>query len=406
MRFRSATLVGAFFALILVSGCSNKVERLVGNQRLIRGPGSLGTTTLQNSVSDRDTYVTPGTANYGTTLLVGRSPTFEARSFFRFLKFNLPDTLISGFSPDSVVFILPQNAVLRSPPADINVQLGGTTQALVDSGGIPWPGPPITLPLASRDFGFLGPLRLNLGPAFNQFKGWALDPLNAPAFALEATATDGIGAFQANAAIFSVYYTWNLKGVVHHDSTNTAVSLDLYLHPPLSPPPSGSDVGLRLGGGFEPSIAVRAPVPAVASGASVNELRFVLSVTDSIPAVDGVTVLHNAPLGDSTRVAFNLDVFQITGDWPETATDLSQIPYNTTPIASFLSVTAEPGDSLSIPIPVSLARVWFQNPAVNYGILITVRNGNVFPGVVVGSRESAKPPVLRLSTTTEPPGRF
>lgn len=155
MRFRLATLVAAFFALILASGCSNRVERLVGNQRLIRGPGSLGTTTLENSTPDRDTYVTPGTANYGTTLLVGKSPTFEARSFFRFLKFNLPDTLISGFSPDSVVFILPQNPVLRSPLPDINVELGGTTQALVDSGGIAWPGPPITLPLASRDYSFV-----------------------------------------------------------------------------------------------------------------------------------------------------------------------------------------------------------------------------------------------------------
>lgn len=406
MRFRLATLVAAFFALILASGCSNRVERLVGNQRLIRGPGSLGTTTLENSTPDRDTYVTPGTVNYGTTLLVGRSPTFEARSFFRFLKFNLPDTLIAGFNPDSVVFILPQNPVLRSPPPDINVQLGGTTQALVDSGGIAWPGPPITLPLASRDYSFVGPLRLNLGPAFNQYKGWALDPLNAPAFALEASATDGIGAFAANAAFFSVYYTWTLKGVVHHDSTNTAVSLDLYLHPPLQPSPTGSDVGLRLGAGFEPSIAIRAPVPAVAAGASVNELRFVFSVTDSIPAVDGITVLHNAAIGDSTRVPFSLDVFQITGDWPEAATDLSQIPYNTTAIASQLSITAQPGDSLSIPIPLSLARVWFQNPAVNYGILISVRNANVFPGVVLGSRESAKPPVLRLSTTTAPPGRF
>jgi hypothetical protein len=405
MRFRLATLVAAFFALILASGCSNRVERLVGNQRLIRGSGSLGTTTLENSTPDRDTYVTPGTANYGTTLLVGKSPTFEARSFFRFLKFNLPDTLISGFSPDSVVFILPQNPVLRSPLPDINVELGGTTQALVDSGGIAWPGPAITLPLASQDFSFVGPLRLNLGPAFNQFKGWALDPLNAPAFALEATATGrGVGAFRADAAFFSLYYTWTLNGVVHHDSTNTAVSLDLYLHTPLQPPPTGSDTRLLLGAGFEPSVAIRAPVPAVASGASVNELRFVFSVFDSIPAVDGLTVLHTAT--DSTRVAFSLDAYQITGDWPETATDLSQIPYNTTPIASFLNVTAQPGDSLSIPIPLSLARVWFQNPAVNYGILISVRNANVFPGVVLGSRESAKPPVLRLSTTTAPPGRF
>jgi len=378
----------------------------VGNERLIRGPGGLGTTNLQNATPDRDTYVTPGTANFGPYLLVGRSTTFEARSFFKFLKFNLPDTLLSGFNPDSIIFILPQSSVLRSPPSDINLQFGGVSEALVDSGTIGWPGPPITLPLASTDFNFLGPLRLNLGPAFNQFKGWALDPLDAPAFALEATAIDGIGAFQANAAVFRVYYTWNKLGVAVHDSTTSPVSLDLYLHPPISPTPTGSEAGLRLGGGFEPSVAIRAPVPPVGPGASVNELRFVLTVTDSIPSVDGRTVLHNATIGDSTRVAFSFDVYQITGDWPEAATDVSQIPHGTTPIASFLSITAEVGDTLSIPLPVSLARVWFQTPAANDGILITVRNANVNPGLVLGSRESAKPPVLRLSTTTPPPGRL
>jgi len=378
----------------------------VGNERLIRGPGGLGTTILQNSLPDRDTYVTPGTANYGPYLLVGRSTTFEARSFFRFLKFNLPDTLLSGFTPDSIIFILPQAGVLRSPPSNINLQFGGVSEALVDSGTISWPGPSITLPLATRNYDFLRSLRLNLGPAFNQFKGWALDPLNAPAFALEGTANDGIGAFLANTAVFRVYYTWNKQGVAVHDSTTSPVSLDLYLHPPISPTPAGSEAGLRLGGGFEPSVVIRAPVPVVGAGASVNELRFVFTVVDSIPSVDGRTVLHNAGIKDSTRVAFSLDVYKITGDWPENATNLSQIPHDTIPIASFLSITAEPGDTLSIPLPVSLARVWFQAPAANDGILISVRNANVNPGVVLGSRESANPPVLRLSTTTPPPGRL
>src|SRR5690348_1860635 len=107
MRLVSTRLAAILFALALASGCSNRAERLVGNERLIRGPGGLGTTILQNSLPDRDTYVTPGTANYGPYLLAGRSTTFEARSFFRFLKFNLPDTLLSGFTPDSIIFILP-----------------------------------------------------------------------------------------------------------------------------------------------------------------------------------------------------------------------------------------------------------------------------------------------------------
>ena len=59
---------------LFLSGCSNRVERIVGNERLIRGPGGLGTTLDQGPAVDRDTYVTPGTANFGTSLLVAMRP--------------------------------------------------------------------------------------------------------------------------------------------------------------------------------------------------------------------------------------------------------------------------------------------------------------------------------------------
>ena len=408
MRLCLARLAAAVFALALVSGCSNKVERLVGNERLIRGPEGLGTTTFQTSIPDRDTYVTPGTANYGPIFLVGQTSTFQARAFFKFAKFNLPDTTRLGFTADSVYFeVIPDTTSLRNQPGGpTQFHLGGTSQALADSGAIAWPGPASNQSFASGRHSFGDTLRLNLGESFGQFKGWALDPSSAPAFILETLDQTGIWGFRKALVRFRVTYFYQQSGNAVFASVTTPVTFGAYLHSPLNPPPTGTEPQLLLGGGFEPSVAIRGPVPAVGPGASVNELRFVFQVTDSIPAVDGITVLHNAPPKDATRVAFSLDVYQITGDWPETATDISQIPHGAIPIESFLSLTAEPGDSLSIPLPISLARVWFQAPATNYGVLISVRNANVNPGVVLGSRESAKPPVLRLSTTSTPPGRL
>lgn len=398
MRLDPIRIPAAILVLTLLAcGCSKRAERIVGNERLIRGPAGLGTTTVQTSTPDRDTYVTPGTANYGAVLLVGRTSAFEARSFFKFLAFNLPDTMLSGFTPDSILFILPQSGVLRAPPSLLRVQFGGVTSSLVDSGTIAWPGPAISTPLASQSFEFNGALRLNLGPAFNQFKGWALDPSSAPAFALEGTALDGIAAFQSGAAVFRVYYSWNKQGTAAHDSTSSGAGLDLYLHTPISPAPTGAETTLRLGSGFEPSIAIRAPVPAIAAGVSVNELRFVLPILGTIPAVDGSAVYDSS---------YFINVYRITADWSEGATDLSSVPYDATPVVIVSGKNVQQADTLSVPLPTSLARTWFQNPASNYGVLLTVRSANVNAGLLLGSRESTTPPVLRLSTTTQPPGRF
>jgi hypothetical protein len=69
-------------AWALLAGCSKDVERIVANERLLRGQDAIGTTDRAVFDADRDTYVGVGERNFGNTLLVGadgayqRLPTF------------------------------------------------------------------------------------------------------------------------------------------------------------------------------------------------------------------------------------------------------------------------------------------------------------------------------------------
>ncbi len=404
MRLSPLHLPALLFPLMLVAGgCSKEVERIAGNERLIRGPG-LGTTVQETTLPDRDTYATPGTANYGTTLLVGRSSDFEARAFFRASAFSLPDTSLPGFAADNIFFELPQQASLRSPPSVLDLDFGLVSPALGDSGTIAWPGPGLGTSLGSISYDFVGPLLLNLGTGtFGQYKQWAITPASVPGFILRAPLLQKIAAFQAGAGRFRVPFQWNNQGTTVFDTLNSPLTFDLYLHPPQTPGATGADTALVLGGGFESSIALRAPVTPIGAGHSVNELRLVLSVIDSLPAVDG-SILKDTT--DSTRVDITIDIHRITGTWSEGVTDESALPKDAAPIATIPFVAVVPGDSLSLPLPRSLTRSWSETPASNEGILITVRSANVRPGIVVGSRESSRPPVLRVSNTSPPPGRF
>jgi len=388
---------------LFLSGCSNRVERIVGNERLIRGPGGLGTTLVQGPAVDRDTYVTPGTANFGTSLLVGRTSTYEAHAFFKFASFSLPDTTRAGFTPGEVLFELAQDTLRRSP-LKLDLDLGVTNAAIPDSAVLGWPGPTVGTSLGSITFDFGGPILISLGPgSFSEYKQWALNPGSVPGFILRATLVQGVAGFRAGAARFRVPYSWDNGGTTVFDTTNTTVTFDAYVHPPISPTPTGSDTALVLGGGFEAGLAIHAPVGAVAPGASVNQLRLVLAVIDSLQGVDGSTLKNTS---GNDRVSVTLEVYRITGAWPEGAVDLSSIPHDAAATTLVLSVASGPGDSLSIPLPTTLARGWAENPASNEGVLVLVRTANVNPGVVVGSRESSRPPVLRVSTTSPPPGRF
>ena len=387
-------------ALMAQSGCSEDKERIVGNSRLIRGPAGLGSTTIASPVADRDTYVPPGTVNVGTTLLIGRATGYEARAFFKFTHFNLPDTSLAGFSPSTVLFELPQSQ-LRRTPATQRIDFGVTDGPLADSASIAWPGPGVGTSLGSVDFDFTGPLLYGIG--YQQFKGWALDPSSVPGFILRSPVSDGISAYRAGLGRFRVPYSWNDNGTTRFDTTNTFVTFDYYAHPPLSPSPTGADTALAKGGGFETGVAVRADVPALTAGYSVNDLRLVFTVVDSLPGVDG-SVLH--PASDSSQVSVTIDIYKITGDWTENTTDASLIPRSSIPVGVTRFVAAQPGDTLSIALPSALAREWALDPAGNFGVLLQVRDGNRDPGLKVGSRESTRPPVLRVATTSPPPGRF
>lgn len=388
---------------ILFSGCSDEVERIVGNERLIRGPGGLGSTSFFSSNPDRDTYVTPETMNAGSTLLIGHSSSFEARSFMIFKSFTLPDTNLLDFAPSAVMLELSQ-AQLRLTPGILDIDFGIVAATLPDSGSIAWPGPALGTPLASTSFNFTGPIVFDLGPgSFGLYKQWALDPNSMPGFILRAPLVQGIAGFQSRKARFIIPYTWNKQGTTTADTVYTTVTRDFYLHPPLTPAPTGTDTALALGGGFESKLAVRTSVPPIGAGYSVSDLRLVLSVTDPLPGVDGSTLKN---VNDNSRVDITLSVRRIGSAWPEGATDDSTLAALLLPVAVMRSVAAGAGDSISIPLPTSLARLWAESPASNEGVLISVESANVNPGVMIGSRESTRPPILRVGTTSPPPGRF
>jgi hypothetical protein len=382
---------------LALSGCSNNSDRVTGNERLIRGAGGLGSTLVETTIPDRDTYVTPGTANYGSVLLVGRDATFEARAFFKILKINLPSTDFIGVVPTGNVLLDFPHIQLRNEPFTIDLELRETATALADSGTISWPGPAPGVLLASSTYDFTGDLIMDLGPgSYSRVAQWtAPEPDSIPTLMLQVSAPQGFAAFASRTARLRIPFTKQVAGTTVPDTVSTTVRFDLYLHPPLIPAATGSDTALVLGGPFESRIAIRGPIPAMAPGASINDLRLVFGVIDSIP---GYVVAADS----IAQVPFTIEIYQVTGTWPETATDGSQVPTGSTPVA--LVVRSFPvGDTLSIPLPPDLARGW---TTLNEGVVLGIRNANVKPGLRLGSHESALVPLLRVGTTSAPPGRF
>src|SRR5436853_887447 len=180
MRFRPhiAMLLVALSVTLLV-GCSRKAEKLVGADRLVRGPGGLGTTTRVIRTPDRDTYLEHGTAVFDSMLLVGQSGGFEARTFLMIGTVNLPDTTLPGFVPQTISLELQR---------DLNVAFDPTTvtafQTTVwDTTAITWPGPSPGATLGSamddRLLGGFFSLPLN-NASFAQIAQWRLNPLVTP----------------------------------------------------------------------------------------------------------------------------------------------------------------------------------------------------------------------------------
>ena len=217
---------GPFFAVLLavlsaipVVGCSRKAERLVGSARLIRGPGGLGATVRFLRNPDRDTYVEPGTADFGDVLIVGRDTTFEARTFLAVASWKLPDTTLAGFSPGMVSLELKRDTTLL----DAGVVSLFLAASPWDTATVAWPGPahPTLLGSAQDDRPAAGSFSLALTPgSFDLVKQWAQDPASAPGFALERTG-DGLLAYVPGAAVFRVRYTHLVSGNAVLDSVLT-----------------------------------------------------------------------------------------------------------------------------------------------------------------------------------------
>ncbi len=393
-------------------GCSNKAATITGNERLARGPAGLGTTVSVLSYLNRDTYATAGTTNFGAALLVGQSGSFDARSLFAVRTWRLPDESRPGFSPVAVVFVLPQRQILGAT--------GFLSAALSLTAGpwdptVTWPGPAVGTALGSTSYDFIGPLRVNLGPSgYSLVQQWAADTSQAPGFTLVPTSAGTVGSFQAGGAVFRIYYHYTGTDSTETDSVDTNVSRDTYIHAPLTPPQTGSETALIFGGGYECALALRAPVPQIPEGSSVNELRLVLPVTGTAPAGNG------AAMPDT--VLLDLDIFRIRGAWVEGVTDQAGLTLDAFPVSRLLlSYLAAQDTALSIALPRVLTREWGADSTNNEGILIKIRSLTVrpaptvnrlvqtqaeSPAFLIGSRESSRPPLLRVSTTSPPPGRF
>jgi len=224
-----------------------------------------------------------------------------------------------------------------------------------------------------------------------------------------------VGSFQAGSAVFRIFYQYTGADSTETDSIDTHVSLNAYIHSPLSPPQTGAETAMVFGGEFESALALRAPVPPISDGSSVNELRILLPVTGTAPAPDGAAMPDTAIL--------SVDIFRIRAPWVEGVTDKANLTIDASSVSRLTLpqfLTAQ-DTALSIPLPRVLTREWGADSTSNEGVLIRIRDVTVRPGsdlhrlaqtpaespsFLIGSRESSRPPVLRVSTTTPPPGRF
>jgi hypothetical protein len=390
----------ALAAVLLLAGCSRKADTVVGNERLIRGPGGLGYTSQFGPTTDQDTYMAPDTAAFSRNLLVGQSGTFQARTFMTVRTWILPDTNLTGFTVDSVFFQIDQT-VLRVNPLSLTIRLSETTTGW-DSSTVVWPGPPEGLALGSTTYDFLGPLRINMGVgAFTFIKQWAHDPSLLPGLMLQAPGGTKVGAFKNLTGTIRVKYKYLSGALPESAFAITHVAQEFYLNSPITPAPTGADTALMLGGGYEAAVAVRVPIPPSTPGFSLNEGLLVLHVSDTFASIDGVTF---SPGHDSTSV--RIDAYRIRNDWTESTTDVQSLGRDLIPFAFLINQIPVKGDSLEIPVPDFLVREWTLFPDRNKGILVVIKSANVNPGLFVASKESQTPPLMRLAYTSPPPYRF
>jgi hypothetical protein len=376
-------------------GCAEKAARVLGNERLARGVEGLGTTARGDTLVDRDTYANPSaTAIRGATLLIGRETGYEARSLFRVLTWNLPDTSIH---PNQIIRTTFQ--IEFDPSVNEDLPISGTPVELHQGGAswdtttVEWPGPPLGLLLASGADD-VAPFSLDLQQSgFDSLRSWSQHP-DTTGFVLNLGGSgNGVRGFQAGTGVFRVVYTHIVSGFPKTDSLDTRLATDLTIHTPLTPP-LGVETTLLLGGLFRAEALFHAPVPVPPKGFSINGASIVAYIES--PAF---------PTDEEVEIR----AYRVLRDWDESpvSADAAGDSLGSLAIAILPHYRVRSaGDSITIPIPILLAREWSTNPSSNDGILVRVTDSAKAPEIRLFSRESGAPPVLRLSTTTPPPGRF
>jgi hypothetical protein len=376
---------------VLLAGCSEKASRLTGNERLKRGSGGLGTTSGADTLVDRDTAVPPtGTALRGATVLVGqRGGTYEARSLFLERTWTLPGTSVVI---DSVLFRIEFDDVddyLPPPGALFSLSTAG---AAWDTSSVEWPGPALGTFLASGPDA-LGPFTINLGPsAISLVRAWAADTSFA-GLVLHHGGADGVRGFKAGTGRIEVVYHQSVADTAKVKAVTT-LRTDVTVHTPL-PPATGTETAIPLGGLFRAEALLRAPVGQPPAGFSINGAQIVAYIDPSVPAF---------PTDETAEIR----VYRIRNAWTEDIAAADSVLGLDTAVLATISAyrVRSAGDSIVVPIPPSVAREWSFNPASNQGVLLRVTDSFKLPEIRLRSRESARPPVLRVQTTTPPPGRF
>ena len=394
--------------LALLTGCSKDVERIVANERFLRGQENIGETLRQAEVADRDTYVQIGLRNQGSTLLVGEEDGFVAESFLRVASWSLPADTLPGLVIDSVYFAIPRDSTFTRAGNPFRIEMSSIF------GG---------LPISSTTYDF-GTLRLDLGaPFIETLREWAAHPLQAPTLRLSAPDGGGMGGFQAGLGAFHVRFR---TAVDTTGSTSTSrATTDYYAHSPIAPAPTGTEPTLVLGGRYETMIVLRADMPAIPPGSSLNEAAWILRLDGIGDPLEGNGFVTG-------KTYLDVDVFRLTRTWSESATDTTGMGAGPAiPALRFHQMEPATDSTLVIPIPLDWMRGWAADTTTNHGVLIAFprwRNpqertiirdnqstvitvnvpigANISPPIHVESRESARPPEFRVSYTSPPPGRL
>ena|SRR5712671_284024 len=389
----------AFLVIVgaLLAGCSERAARITGNERLHRGTAGLGTTSTGDTLVDRDTAVPPlATPVRGATLLVGLRGTYEARSLFRTASWVLPDSNDATVGIDSVFFRVEFDSLVAEdlPPGGTRYSLS-TAGAAWDTTNVAWPDPPIGTFLGDGPDA-LAPFTIDLGSGvFPLVRAWARDP-SFPGFVLyldPSQGVQGVRGFRAGTGRIEIVYHHMVGGLSDTTKVVTKLPTDMSVHSPL-PPLSGSETALPLGGLFRAETIFRGPVAPPPAGYSINGAKIVAHLDPTVPVFP-------------SDEAVEIKVYRIRNAWTEGVAADSGLGLDTTPLATISAYRVRSaGDSLVVLIPPSVAREWSLNPAINQGVLLRVTDSFLHPEIRLLSRESAKPPVLRISTTTPPPERF